>query len=80
MAAARRASTPATLVRYSIVPRLSVIGLQAACAAESSRANVSSLSLWPINDKRGTIEYRVKVAGVLARRAAAIAFERAAKR
>jgi CO/xanthine dehydrogenase FAD-binding subunit len=34
----------------------------------------------PINDKRGTIEYRIKVAGVLARRAAAIAFERAAKR
>src|SRR5437868_3852173 len=31
----------------------------------------------PINDKRGTIEYRTKVAGVLARRAAAIAFERA---
>ena len=34
----------------------------------------------PITDKRGTIEYRIKVAGVLARRAAAIAFERAAKR
>jgi carbon-monoxide dehydrogenase medium subunit len=34
----------------------------------------------PINDKRGTIEYRTKVAGVLARRAAAIAFERAAGR
>jgi carbon-monoxide dehydrogenase medium subunit len=34
----------------------------------------------PINDKRGTIEYRIKIAGVLARRAAAIAFERAAKR
>ena len=34
----------------------------------------------PINDKRGTIEYRIKVAGVLARRAAAIAFERAAQR
>ena len=34
----------------------------------------------PISDKRGTIEYRVKVAGVLARRAAAIAFERAARR
>ena len=31
----------------------------------------------PINDKRGTIEYRIKVAGVLARRAAAIAFKRA---
>jgi carbon-monoxide dehydrogenase medium subunit len=34
----------------------------------------------PIDDKRGTIEFRVKVAGVLARRTAAIAFERAAKR
>jgi CO/xanthine dehydrogenase FAD-binding subunit len=34
----------------------------------------------PITDKRGTIEYRTKVAGVLARRAAAIAFERAAAR
>ncbi|MBI1778002.1 MAG: xanthine dehydrogenase family protein subunit M [Proteobacteria bacterium] len=31
----------------------------------------------PIDDKRGTIEYRTKVAGVLARRAATIAFERA---
>ncbi|HTT79837.1 MAG TPA: xanthine dehydrogenase family protein subunit M [Stellaceae bacterium] len=34
----------------------------------------------PISDKRGTIEYRTKVAGVLARRAAAIAFDRAASR
>lgn len=33
----------------------------------------------PINDKRGTIEFRTQVAGVLARRAAAIAFERAAR-
>ncbi|HVY15460.1 MAG TPA: xanthine dehydrogenase family protein subunit M [Rhodopila sp.] len=32
----------------------------------------------PISDKRGTVEYRVKVAGVLARRTAAIAFDRAA--
>src|SRR5215475_11312052 len=31
----------------------------------------------PIDDKRGTIEYRTKVAGVLARRAATIAYERA---
>jgi CO/xanthine dehydrogenase FAD-binding subunit len=31
----------------------------------------------PIDDKRGTVEYRIKVAGVLARRAAAIAFARA---
>jgi carbon-monoxide dehydrogenase medium subunit len=31
----------------------------------------------PIDDKRGTIAYRVKVAGVMARRAAVIAYERA---
>ncbi len=31
----------------------------------------------PIDDKRGTVQYRIKVAGVLARRAAAIAFARA---
>ncbi len=34
----------------------------------------------PINDKRGTIEYRTKVAGVIARRAAEIAYERAGAR
>jgi carbon-monoxide dehydrogenase medium subunit len=34
----------------------------------------------PIDDKRGTIEYRTKVAGVMARRAAAIAFARAGER
>jgi carbon-monoxide dehydrogenase medium subunit len=34
----------------------------------------------PITDKRGTIEYRTQVAGVLARRAAAIAFARAGER
>lgn len=31
----------------------------------------------PISDKRGTVEYRIKIAGVLARRTAAIAFDRA---
>jgi carbon-monoxide dehydrogenase medium subunit len=31
----------------------------------------------PISDKRGTIEYRTKIAGVLARRTATIAFDRA---
>jgi carbon-monoxide dehydrogenase medium subunit len=34
----------------------------------------------PITDKRGTIEYRIKVAGVMARRAAAIAYARAGER
>ena len=31
----------------------------------------------PISDKRGTVEYRTKIAGVLARRAALIAYDRA---
>ena len=34
----------------------------------------------PIDDKRGTIAYRTKVAGVMARRAATTAYERAGKR
>lgn len=41
--------------------------LAAACAAACS----------PINDKRGTVEFRIEVAGVLARRAAKIAYQRA---
>ena len=31
----------------------------------------------PISDKRGTVEYRTRIAGVLARRAALIAYQRA---
>ena len=34
----------------------------------------------PIGDKRGTVEYRTKIAGVLARRAAAIAYQRASEK
>ena len=34
----------------------------------------------PIDDKRGTIEYRTKVAGVMARRTAVIAYQRAGER
>ena len=44
--------------------------LNKAAAAASAACN-------PINDKRGTVEYRVKVAGVLTRRAAKIAYDRA---
>ena len=40
-------------------------------------AEAASAACKPIDDKRGTIEYRIKVAGVLARRAAQIALERA---
>ncbi len=34
----------------------------------------------PIDDKRGTVDYRIKIAGVLARRAATIAYNRAEAR
>ena len=34
----------------------------------------------PISDKRGTVEYRTKIAGVLARRSAQIAYDRAKAR
>lgn len=34
----------------------------------------------PISDKRGTVEYRTRIAGVLARRAAVIAYQRARER
>ncbi|MAI41871.1 MAG: oxidoreductase [Gammaproteobacteria bacterium] len=40
-------------------------------------ADACSAACNPISDKRGTVEYRTKVAGVLAKRAAKIAFERA---
>ena len=50
--------------------RLDDADLQAMAAAASAACK-------PIDDKRGTVEYRVKVTGVLARRACGIAFERA---
>ncbi|MBJ90836.1 MAG: oxidoreductase [Woeseia sp.] len=46
-------------------------------AAMEKLAEKASAACSPIDDKRGTIEYRTKVAGVLARRAADIARQRA---
>ena len=54
-----------------------IIGTTLDDAALDKLAAACSAACKPINDKRGTIEYRVKVAGVLARRAALIAMERA---
>ena len=46
-------------------------------ASIEKMAAACSAACEPIDDKRGTIEFRTKVAGVLARRAAGIALERA---
>ena len=53
--------------------RLDKAALAALVAAASAACN-------PIDDKRGTVVYRTKIAGVLARRAAEIAYERARNR
>ncbi len=54
-----------------------LIGTKLDDAALDNLAAAASAACKPINDKRGTIEYRTKVAGVLARRTALIALERA---
>jgi aerobic carbon-monoxide dehydrogenase medium subunit len=56
-----------------------LIGTTIDQAALDALAAAASAACKPIDDKRGTIEYRTKVAGVLARRAAVIALERARK-
>ena len=54
-----------------------LIGTRVDDDALAALGAAASAACNPIDDKRGTIEYRVKVAGVLARRAALIALERA---
>jgi carbon-monoxide dehydrogenase medium subunit len=80
--------TDACVVLGAVAPTQVIVD-EAAAALKGHRLDEDTLSRLdaaaqrackPINDKRGTIEYRTKVAGVLARRAAAIAFERAAGR
>ena len=54
-----------------------LIGSRLDAAALEKLAAACSAACRPIDDKRGTIEFRTKVAGVLARRAAEIAYKRA---
>ena len=53
--------------------KLELAALDALDAAARAACN-------PISDKRGTAEYRTKIAGVLARRSAQIAYDRAKAR
>ena len=54
-----------------------IIGTRLDAAAQTALEQAASAACKPIDDKRGTIEFRTKVAGVLARRAAVIAYTRA---
>jgi len=54
-----------------------LIGSRLDEAALDKLAQAASAACRPIDDKRGTKEYRIKVAGVLARRTAQLALERA---
>jgi len=54
-----------------------LIGTKIDDAALANLAAAASAAAKPIDDKRGTKDFRIKVAGVLARRAAVIALERA---
>ena len=57
-----------------------LIGSRLEDAALDAAAAASSAAATPIDDRRGTIVYRKKIAGVLTKRAAKIAFERAQAR
>ena len=54
-----------------------LVGSKLDDAALAALSAAASAACNPINDKRGTIEYRTKVAGVMATRAAKIAYARA---
>lgn len=56
---------------------VAVTGSKLDAAALDALTAACSAACRPIDDKRGTVEFRKKVAGVLARRAAVIAYERA---
>ena len=56
-----------------------LIGTKVDAAALENLDAAARAACQPIDDKRGTREYRIKVAGVLARRATQIALERARK-
>ena len=57
-----------------------IIGSRLEQAAQDRLEAAARAACAPIDDKRGTVEFRVQVAGVLARRAALIALDRARTR
>jgi len=78
---AARVSLGAVAARPLLVAEAAsaLIGTKVDDAALQKLDAAAQAACRPIDDKRGTKEYRVKVAGVLARRATQIALERARK-
>jgi len=76
-----RVSLGAVAERALLVPEAAaaLIGSKVDDAALLRLAEAASAACRPIDDKRGTKVYRIRVAGVLAKRAAAIALERAGR-
>ena len=76
---AARVALGAVAATVLLVPAAAkaLIGSKLDDAALEKLAAACSAACKPIDDKRGTIEFRTKVAGVLARRAAQIAYKRA---
>jgi len=77
-----RVSLGAVAERALLVPEAAaaLIGSKVDAGALERLAAAASAACRPIDDKRGTREFRIKIAGVLARRAAAIALERAGRK
>jgi len=57
-----------------------IVGTKLEAAALDALDAAARAAAKPISDKRGTVEYRVKIAGVLAKRVAAVAYQRAEAR
>ena len=74
-----RVSLGAVAARALLVPEAAaaLIGTRVDEAALAHLAAAASAACRPITDKRGTKEFRIKVAGVMAGRAGRIALERA---
>jgi aerobic carbon-monoxide dehydrogenase medium subunit len=74
---AARMSLGAVAERPLLVDASALVGTKVDAAALDKLAAAASAACRPIDDKRGTKDFRVKIAGVLARRTAQIALDRA---
>jgi carbon-monoxide dehydrogenase medium subunit len=79
---AARVSLGAVAARVLLLPDAAgaIVGSRLDEAAQERLAEAARAACRPIDDQRGTIEFRIEVAGVLARRAASIALDRARAR